>query len=183
MLFSQSFSRTLPNTRMKRAWTRPDGKAEALYDCDSHVVDAHENSFHDISPPSPLVHLMRVLCVAEKASIARSITQILSGGQFATVSATLCSHLSGPAEPPCSERVPTNISRILTSIITTRIHSLPSHPLRDTCLNMTSNRNTRPGVLVILLSSSTRLYAQRSGKTLRQSRETLQMNPGGRKPS
>lgn len=31
----------------------------------------------------------RVLCVAEKPSIAKSITQILSGGQFATVYTTL----------------------------------------------------------------------------------------------
>lgn len=29
---------------------------------------------------------MRVLCVAEKPSIAKSITQILSGGQFNTAS-------------------------------------------------------------------------------------------------
>ena len=28
---------------------------------------------------------MRVLCVAEKPSIAKSISQILSGGQFSTV--------------------------------------------------------------------------------------------------
>lgn len=28
----------------------------------------------------------RVLCVAEKPSIARAITEILSGGQFTTVS-------------------------------------------------------------------------------------------------
>jgi DNA topoisomerase III len=29
---------------------------------------------------------MHVLCVAEKPSIAKSVSQILSGGQFATVS-------------------------------------------------------------------------------------------------
>lgn len=37
---------------------------------------------------------MKVLCVAEKPSIARSITQILSGGQFSTVSMSIGSSIA-----------------------------------------------------------------------------------------
>ena len=35
---------------------------------------------------------MKVLCVAEKPSISKSITQILSGGRFSTVSLVLMSY-------------------------------------------------------------------------------------------
>lgn len=40
--------------------------------------------------------MVKWLCVAEKPSIAKSITQILSGGQFTTVSLPLL------APPSCS---------------------------------------------------------------------------------
>lgn len=45
---------------------------------------------------------MRVLCVAEKPSIAKSITQILSGGRFNTVCHSFC-HLA-PAELAFGQR-------------------------------------------------------------------------------
>ena len=47
-------------------------------------VEASLDPFHfGRSRQAPV---MRVLCVAEKPSIARSITDILSGGRFETVS-------------------------------------------------------------------------------------------------
>jgi DNA topoisomerase-3 len=50
---------------------------------------------------------MRVLCVAEKPSIAKSITQILSGGQFTTVR-SIVSADSGPDASMIQHNTQTN---------------------------------------------------------------------------
>lgn len=70
---------------------------------------------------------MKVLCVAEKPSIAKSITQILSGGQYTAVS-TVHAYFLSQANSLCSVQAETNTSRITTSIITTQTLNSPSHP-------------------------------------------------------
>lgn len=64
---------------------------------------------------------MRVLCVAEKPSIAKSISQILSGGQFTTVSkyyiVVKAIETIVDASKPQRTQPELNISRTMNSII------------------------------------------------------------------
>ena len=59
---------------------------------------------------------MRVLCVAEKPSISKAITGILSGGQYTTVGAfsRMLSDIFG--EFSCSMKPKQTMSRIMNSI-------------------------------------------------------------------
>ena len=75
---------------------------------------------------------MRVLCVAEKPSISKSITQILSGGQFATVRHcnTIILHSFTRRLLQSMQHGP-HISRTMSLIILRPIHSLRSLVLQD----------------------------------------------------
>jgi hypothetical protein len=100
---------------------------------------------------------MRVLCVAEKPSIARSITDILSGGRFETVSI-----LEIPFLQSCRLKLHFRIgsaAQATIPLITRRQTRLSlSHMLRVILLNSISPKHTANGTPVIRSSCSTRLW-------------------------
>ncbi len=76
---------------------------------------------------------MRVLCVAEKPSIAKSITGILSGGQFNAVSASISRTRNNLFILPFVQRQQeTDISRTMNSITLKRAPTSRSQQSPDT---------------------------------------------------
>jgi hypothetical protein len=100
----------------------------------------------------------RVLCVAEKPSIARAISEILSGGQFITVHdlyPTYAKTFLADLLRHHSEMAPANTTKTSISRIPKPTHTLLSLPYLGTCSSMIFQTLTANGIHAILLSSST----------------------------
>ena len=121
---------------------------------------------------------MKVLCVAEKPSIARSISTILSGGQFATVSLmqVLIDYLTN--WPLRSVRQPTNTLKTSTSTIHKLIPSIPSPPSRVTSQRMTSGKRIEHGTHVIPLCYLTHQSKPKSHPNRKALRRIWRMKQG-----
>lgn len=94
-----------------------------------------------IRPSRPLA--MRVLCVAEKPSIARSITDILSGGHFDTVSEMLPPHTSTNT----CYRIDLAVRRASALIIPKQTHRSPSPTSQAISLSSTFPKRIGNGTL------------------------------------
>lgn len=101
--------------------------------------------------------LMRVLCVAEKPSIARAVSQILSGGRVETVSES-DRRLIATSNALSSVQHRTALSKILT-LITPKQTLASRSPLYRVISSLTTSLMlTVSGTLVILSPSSMPLY-------------------------
>lgn len=139
------------------------------------VVDLYTRSFDSFHTKD---NHMRVLCVAEKPSISKSISQILSGGQFTTVrhcnSALL--HLLKRRLLRSMQHGP-HISRTMSLTILKLIQFLRSLVLRGIWQVVTSMRHIGNGTLVMLSSCSTRQLNPQLIRTRKESKTTFSLKP------